>query len=274
MPPPFASDSDSGNDPLDPAVLVRPGCLATLEHLAETGSTMDRAREMARDEALALPAAVVADRQEAGRGRRGARWWQPPGSLATSIVIASGGPDPQPAWSLACGVALAETIRLLEPDARATVRWPNDVEVQGRKLAGILVETVGPGRVIFGVGVNTTGSAAEAPPALRGRLTTLPDVVGRPLPRQRLLATFVPRLLDLISAVTADPALLATRYRPLCSLDGEFITVHSAHGSRAGICRGIAADGGLVLDTPAGRLHVTSGSLTAPGDVWRGDPPP
>jgi hypothetical protein len=61
--------------------------LATFEHVAETDSTMERAREIALDTALALPAAVVADRQSLGRGRRGARWWQPPGSLTTSIVL-------------------------------------------------------------------------------------------------------------------------------------------------------------------------------------------
>jgi BirA family biotin operon repressor/biotin-[acetyl-CoA-carboxylase] ligase len=271
LPPPSASVF--GNDPLDPAVLVRPGCLATLEHVAETDSTMERAREMARDATLPLPAAVVADRQSLGRGRRGARWWQPPGSLATSIVIACGGPNPQPAWSLACGVALAETIRLLEPAARAVVRWPNDVEVRGRKLAGILVETAGTGRAIFGVGVNTTGSTVEAPEALRSRLITLPDIGGRSLPRQRLLAAFVPRLLELLEAVATDPNVLVARYRPLCSLEGDLVTVYAADGSRSGICRGIAADGSLVLDTPIGRLHITSGSLTAPDDVWRGDAP-
>lgn len=270
---PTQSAPASGNDPIDPAVLVRPGCLATFEHVAETASTMERAREIALDAVLALPAAVVADRQSLGRGRRGARWWQPPGSLAASIVIGCGGSGPQPAWSLACGVALAETLRLLEPAAEALVRWPNDVEVQGRKLAGILVETVGTGRAIFGVGVNTTGSAVEAPEALRRRLTTLPDISGRPLPRQRLLAAFVPRLLDLLEAMTADPAVLVTRYRPLCSLEGTFVTVHGAAGGRSGLCRGIAADGALLLDTPSGRLHVTSGSLTALGDVWRGDAP-
>jgi BirA family biotin operon repressor/biotin-[acetyl-CoA-carboxylase] ligase len=270
---PTQSAPVAATDPLDPAVLVRPGCLATLEQVAETTSTMERARQMALDAALPLPAAVVADRQSMGRGRRGARWWQPPGSLAASIVIGCGGAGPRPAWSLACGVALAETIRLLEPAAEARVRWPNDVEVRGRKLAGILVETAGTGRAIFGVGVNTTGTAVEAPEALRGRLTTLPDISGRPLPRQRLLAAFLPRLLALLEAVTADQAVLVARYRPLCSLEGDLVTVHGADGSRAGICRGITADGALVLDTSTGRLHVTSGSLTAPGDVWRGDAP-
>lgn len=260
-------------DPIDPAVLVRPGCLATFEHLDCVCSTMERARDIAADDTLPLPAAVVADRQSLGRGRRGARWWQPPGGLVTSIVIGCRASAPRPAWSLACGVALAETIRLLEPAVRAVVRWPNDVEVEGRKLAGIIVETAGPQRVIIGVGVNTTGSALEAPAALRDRVATLPDITGRPLPRERLLNAFVPRLLTLLEAMATDPAALLTRYRPLCSLDGTIVTVYGADASHTGTCRGIMADGTLVLDTPAGLILFAAGSLTAPGDVWRGDQP-
>lgn len=260
-------------DPIDPALLLRPGCLATFEHLDHVCSTMERARDIAGDDSLPLPAAVVADRQSQGRGRRGARWWQPPGGLVTSIVIGCGAAAPRPAWSLACGVALAETIRLLEPAARAVVRWPNDVEVEGRKLAGIIVETAGPQRVIFGVGVNTTGSAREAPAALRDRVATLPDIIGRPLPRERLLAAFVPRLLDLLEATAAVPTVLLDRYRPLCSLDGAVVTVHGVDASHTGTCRGITADGLLVLDTPTGRMQFAAGSLSAPGDAWQGDPP-
>jgi hypothetical protein len=105
--------------------------------------------------AVVQPAAVIADRQTGGRGRRGAAWWQPTGSLAASLVLdgsaVAGGVTP--IWSLACGVALAETVRDLEPAAAARVRWPNDVEVAGRKLAGILVETAADGLVRGLVGV-------------------------------------------------------------------------------------------------------------------------
>jgi len=263
-------------DVVDPAALVDGGVLAAVEVLAEAASTMDRGRALAEDPAARLPAAVVADVQTHGRGRRAARWWQPPGSLAVSLVI-DGGPagrharGPQPTWSLACGVAVAEAVRLLEPGVAAVVRWPNDVEVEGRKLAGILVETATTGRAIFGIGVNTTGSVREAPAALRHRLVTLPDLTGRPLARQRLLAVLVPRLVDLIAAIDADPAVLAARYRPLCGLDGRPVRVHAGDLVHAGVCRGIAADGGLVIDTDTGRVVVRSGSLTPPGAEWRGE---
>jgi BirA family biotin operon repressor/biotin-[acetyl-CoA-carboxylase] ligase len=262
------------DDPLDPVALVGPGRLAGFQRLAEASSTMDRAREVAADPAAALPYAVVADRQLAGRGQRGARWWQSPGSLAVSLVVATersaGGPPP--AWSLACGVAVAEAIAALEPAATPVVRWPNDVEIGGRKLAGILVEAAARGRAIFGIGVNTTGSAADAPAAIAARVATLPDITGRTVPRQRLLEALVPRLLSLLADVAHDPAVLADRYRPLCALTNRPVTVHVGDTLLVGTCRGIAPDGRLIIDTTAGRQLVASGSLTPPAAVWRGDP--
>ncbi len=254
-------------DPFDPSVLVDPGLLAQLVHFPEAASTMDRARELAADPRAALPLAVVADRQTMGRGRRGAVWWQAPGSLAVSIVVERAAAEP-PTWSLACGVALAESIRRLEPGVAAVVRWPNDVEVAGRKLAGILVETAPGGRAIFGIGVNTTGSAGSAPAALQSRVATLPDLTGRPLERQRLLAEFLPRLFGLLADMAHDPAVLGSRYRPLCCLAGRQVTVYLGDRLETGLCGGIAADGRLVLDTPSGQLLIASGSLTPPADVW------
>ena len=272
---PSPSPPPDSPDRLDPDVLVAPALLARLVHVAEAGSTMDLARARATESHAVLPLAVVADRQTMGRGRRGAGWWQPPGSLAVSLVIETAAfadsAFPQAAWSLACGVAVAESIRRLAPAVATHVRWPNDVEVAGRKLAGILLETAAGGsRVIFGIGVNTTGTAAAAPPALAHRVATLPDLTGTSLDRQPLIAELVPRLFTLLTAMAADPEALAVRYRPLCCLTGRSVTVHVGHERHTGICQGIAADGRLLLDTPAGRLGLASGSLTPPADVWPG----
>jgi BirA family biotin operon repressor/biotin-[acetyl-CoA-carboxylase] ligase len=260
-------------DRIDAEALCATAGLGTFEHLPAVASTMDRARELAAEPGCRLPAVVVADGQTSGRGRQGAGWWQFPGSLATSVVVdpgVFGARAPPTVWSLACGVAVAESVAALAPPLSPSVRWPNDVEVAGRKLAGILVETAARGRVIFGVGVNTTGSARDAPPPLDDRVVTLPDLTGVALPRHRLLAEFLPRLFGLLAETATDPRGLLPRYRPRCSLDGQPVTVHRGGDRVAGICRGIAADGALIIDTPDGRVHVTSGSLTDPADVWRG----
>ena len=276
-PRPAAGGVDT--EPFDRAAVERATGLAAIEVLAEVTSTMERARGLAAEPSVGLPLAVLADRQTAGRGRRGAGWWQAPGSLAMSLVVDAarvGGVETTrvtPLWSLACGVALAESLALIEPSVGARVRWPNDVVAGGRKLAGILVETAPGGRVIFGVGVNTTGSAADAPESLRGRVGTLPDITGRSLPRAQLLGIFVPRLFSLLGETSRDPGVLVERYRPLCSLVGTVVTVHRDDGRRlVGVCHGIDADGALVLDTAAGMMHLVSGSLTDPADVWRSAP--
>jgi len=260
-------------DRFDAGLLLAAG-LAHVVHVEEAGSTMDLARRLAGDPAAPLPLAVVVDRQTSGRGRRGAGWWQAPGSLATSLVVAgqpeTAGAGPTPNWSLACGVAVAEAIRRLEPGVAAVVRWPNDVEVEGRKLAGMLVETVAGGRAIFGIGVNSAGSAALAPAAIRERIVTLPDLTGRSLPRRRLLAEIVPRLFGLLAELATDPAAVVGRYRPLCSLTDRPVTVHVGGRRHTGLCRGIDAEGRLVVETAAGRQRFASGSLTPPEDVWPG----
>lgn len=260
-------------DPIEEAWLRAAAGLATAEVVAEAPSTMDRARDIAADPHSRLPAVVIAGRQTDGRGRRGAVWWQPPGSLAVSLVLDGvvGGGGVKPTWSLACGVALTETIRDLEPAVEARVRWPNDVEVAGRKLAGILVESVAAGRVVFGVGVNTSGRGEDAPEPLRSRVVTLPDVTGRTMPRQRLLAALVPRLLELLGRLAVEPRTLSRRYRPLCSLTGSTVRVFVGDTIHAGVCRGIDDGGGLIIETETGRTVVRSGSLTPPGDEWRGD---
>jgi len=241
---------------------------------AEAPSTMVEAAAVAAAGA-GLPAVVVAVRQSQGRGRRDAGWWQAADSLAASLVLAPPGADgPRPSWSLACGVAVAETLRAVEPGIEARVRWPTDIEVHGRKLAGILVEVTTAGRVIFGIGINTAGHAIDAPEPLRQRLVTVPDLVGRSLDHTTVLAGILPRLVGLITEMAADPEALVRRYAPLCGLAGRHVVLHDDarnHGDlrHEGTCRGIGADGGLVLETGAGLRRFITGSLTAPGDVWR-----
>lgn len=276
------------------------GC-RTLLHLDQTGSTMDAARQLVEAGVAPLPALVVADRQSAGRGRRGNEWWQPSGGLAATVVHDVGflgGDSPPAAWSIACGVAVAEAIMSIHPGLTATVKWPNDVLVGERKLAGCLVETMPRGRgptgrpaddttsidaarpaqggagavfsgsraVLFGIGVNTTGRSTEAPPELRLRVATLPDLIGQAVPREEILAGILPRLESLCREIAVRPAVLVERFEPLCALSGRLVALHTSIPEGCAVvrgrCLGIDTDGALRLLTERGVERFVSGSLS------------
>ena len=144
-------------------------------HLRRTDSTNTRARELA---ARGAPQGtlVTAAEQTAGRGRQGRSWSAPPGrSLLCSVVIR----EPPRLLPLAAGVAVAEVAAAAGAPAR--LKWPNDVLVDGRKLAGILVEGRPQDRwAVVGVGLNVAVREADFPPELRGLAATLglePDAI-------------------------------------------------------------------------------------------------
>jgi BirA family transcriptional regulator, biotin operon repressor / biotin---[acetyl-CoA-carboxylase] ligase len=134
-------------------------------HLQTTGSTNDRARELA---ASGAPhgALVTTDVQTAGRGRQGRTWVAPAGSsLLLSLVLR----EFDPLVSLRAGLAVAD---LAGADAR--VKWPNDVLLEGRKIAGVLVEArPQEGWAVLGIGVNAALDVADLPPELRETAGTL-----------------------------------------------------------------------------------------------------
>ena len=143
---------------------------------------------------------VFALEQTAGRGRFGARWWSPPGaSLLFSVALWPRRAHASPALlTFAGAVAVAETLhRLYGIEAR--IRWPNDVVVGGRKIAGVLVEARSASRVkplaILGVGVNLTVKVAEMPPELVSIATSVAVETGS-APDQNLTARTLLRCLD------------------------------------------------------------------------------
>jgi BirA family transcriptional regulator, biotin operon repressor / biotin---[acetyl-CoA-carboxylase] ligase len=139
-------------------------------------------------------AVAVADEQTEGRGRLGRQWLAPAGtSLLVSVLLR---PDVEPArlpeLSLvagrACAEAIAETAEL-----ETEVKFPNDVLVRGRKVAGILAEA-SEGRVVLGIGVNVSQSAGELPAESRTPATSLLLETGREVDRAELLVALLDRL--------------------------------------------------------------------------------
>jgi BirA family biotin operon repressor/biotin-[acetyl-CoA-carboxylase] ligase len=149
-----------------------------IEILRETGSTSaDLAARLARGEQVAEGHWLVADRQTAGRGRMGREWHDSAGNFMGSTVVHLRAGDPAPeTLALVAGLAVHDLVapRLTQAPM---LKWPNDLQVAGAKLAGILLERTGEA-VIVGIGVNLV----EAP-ALAGRATTSLFALGAPSQR-------------------------------------------------------------------------------------------
>jgi BirA family biotin operon repressor/biotin-[acetyl-CoA-carboxylase] ligase len=139
-------------------------------HLRRADSTNERARELAANGAP-HGTLVTAGEQTAGRGRQGRTWTAPAGrALLCSLLLR----DPPRLLPLAAGVAVADLVEGLVPGAEAKLKWPNDVLVGGRKVAGILVE----GRpqeswAVVGIGLNVAVRSEDFPGELRARAGTL-----------------------------------------------------------------------------------------------------
>jgi len=139
-------------------------------------------------------AAVAADEQTEGRGRLGRRWEAPAGrAILCSVLLRPSVPMPVwPELSLVAGEAVASALRA-EAGIAASLRHPNDVVVEGRKLAGILAEAK-TGRVVLGIGVNVNQAADELPTETVKPPTSLRVELGRELDRAPLLAAILAEL--------------------------------------------------------------------------------
>ena len=208
---------------------------------------------------------MFADEQTAGRGRRGHTWFSPPGSgLYVSVVLAPGRArvDPERATrllTLAVGVALADAVEAAA-GLRVDLKWPNDLYVARRKLAGILAEAAGDA-VVVGYGVNVT--AASFPPDLRDRATSLESELGRACDRAVLfaetLAALDARYADLLEG--RFDAILDAWRRRAPSAHGGRVRWTTPDGEASGVTAGIDDEGALLVRVGERIERIVAGEL-------------
>ena len=228
-------------------------------------SSLDRPGERADAGARSEGLVVVADQQTAGRGRRGHTWFSPPGSgLYVSVVLAPATARVDPAratmlLTLAAGVALAEGIEAAT-GLRVDLKWPNDLQVSRRKLAGILAEAAGT--VVVGYGINVAATAF--PPELRDRATSLESELGRVADRYHVLVETLGALSSRYEDLLAgrfDAILDAWRVRAP-DASGARVAWMTAAGERSGVTAGIDDRGALLVRDGEAMERIVSGEVT------------
>ena len=230
---------------------------------ASLPSTMDAAAALAH-EGAPHGVVVAAEQQTAGRGRRGTTWESPAGAgLYFSLIMRPHIPSPKSQAlslvTLAAGVGVRDGVAAatgLAPD----LKWPNDLLVNRRKLAGILAEGLAIGTpqqaVIIGVGLNV--QPAAYPPEVSRRATSLEGELGRPVDRDALLSAVLAGLQDRLARLEQSPGDILQAWRAASP---------SANGTRVewddrnGVTAGIADDGALLIRTSAGTERVIAGEL-------------
>ncbi len=238
-----------------------PGFEGEVVVAATTRSTNDDARAAAAAGAPPL-STFVAEAQTAGRGRGGRAWHSPPGeNLHLSFLIRPGwAPAASAPFALVVGLAVAEEIDHRLGATRAGVKWPNDVQVDGLKIAGVLLEaSVQDGRMkslVVGIGVDV--HAASFPPELAQVATSLALLGAVDRDRTVLAAALVARVAAASVTFGVEgiaPFLPSLRARD--ALLGRPVRVEG----RSGIARGIDDQGRLLLEDEGGLAPIVAGHV-------------
>lgn len=232
-----------------------------IERIVETGSTnADVAQRARAGEAEGL--VLVTDHQAAGRGRLDRVWTTPPGTALTfSVLLRPGVPVERWPWlPLLTGVSVVYAVRGVA-GGDPSLKWPNDVLLDGRKLAGILLERVETplgAAAVIGVGINTGMTSDQLPVDTATSLT----VAGRPVEHDALLDRFLSELDKRVDAWSRHPELVREQYVHHCDTIGREVDVHLPGGGHLlGRASGIDADGRLEVTTGEGTVPVGAGDV-------------
>lgn len=242
----------------------------TVRWVAETGSTNSDAMALARD-GSAEGVVVVADHQRAGRGRQGRTWMAPPGSSLLVSVLLRPPSAIAGVVAMAAGLAMADAVDdVAAPAVPARLKWPNDLVVDDRKLAGILAEADWPAgstasggwreprpterlAVVVGVGINVNWPA-DLPEDLADTAVALNHLVGHDVDRADLLAAYLRRMEALYAGLlsSGSTAALLDAWRARSATLGRQVRVDLGDTDVEGTAVDVSPEGHLVVETPDG----------------------
>jgi BirA family biotin operon repressor/biotin-[acetyl-CoA-carboxylase] ligase len=209
----------------------------TVEHVAETGST----NADLLDGAASRPdrSVLVADHQTAGRGRLDRRWEAPAGSNLLVSLLFTVVPDNPGALVRRVSLAAVDAVRSLGVGGDVRLKWPNDVVLDGAKVAGVLAQRDTSGAVVVGIGINIGWNPDGA--------ARLGDEVGR--------VELLSALLEAFDASPSDADALRLRYREELATLGQRVRAEMPSGDVIGTATDVTIGGQLVVLADDGRVH-------------------
>ncbi|MEN6374739.1 MAG: biotin--[acetyl-CoA-carboxylase] ligase [Smithella sp.] len=235
---------------------------------ASTDSTNNRAKELAAQGA-AEGVLVIAEEQAHGRGRLDRPWFSPGGENIYASFILRPSLPPSTASRMVLLTAVAAAEALMETTGlRATIKWPNDILVNGRKIVGILlemsVEMDAIDYMIVGLGINVNSSAERFPRNSRKNITSVLMETGKPFSRVHLLVRFLELFEERYNALEDSgfkPVI--ARWKTLTDIMGKKATIKTLNGSYQGVITDMDHDGFLIIRNDQGsETRLFSGDIT------------
>lgn len=229
--------------------------LGDIRYFDSIGSTNNEALAWATSDAKDL-SLVIADEQTAGRGRLDRKWYTPPGAALAFSLILRPTADEKPHLTRIVGLAaLAVADALRTRGLVAQVKWPNDVLLNGRKVAGILIESVWSGEdvdyLVIGIGVNVLKGAVPSADLLQFPATSLEESLGPAVERDKVLHDILAGIIALRPHLGTDSFI--TSWEKALAFRGEQVQVEEGNGtSITGKLLGLESDGSLRLSNEAG----------------------
>ncbi|MFX1576545.1 MAG: biotin--[acetyl-CoA-carboxylase] ligase [Promethearchaeota archaeon] len=212
---------------------------------------------------------VLADEQTAGKGRLDRSWHSPQGGLYFSLLVRPMTIEASktPLITLTTGIALAQVFQSAL-GVKAVLKWPNDVLLDNRKVAGILVESTFIETdiefAVIGIGINVNSTRTDFPETLSPFAITLQDKLNRPVDTPRLFGYLISQL-EFWYMKLRDKGFKAIEphYQQLCITLGKTVIIDLGNTQVTGLAKELASDGGLVLQTSEGRQIIRSGDVVS-----------
>jgi len=255
--------------------LVDCGWIESIEFRETTPSTNDLAKQLIQQQAgqalptdftQSCPKLVLTSTQTSGRGQKSRTWWSGQGSLTFSLIETMCEPILPLTTGLATALALTEVLNEVATNIEARIKWPNDLYLEGRKMAGILVESAHWADTNFqvvGVGINVNNVLQDLPAEIRTSATSLTECTGQHYD----LTSFLVRWLEHYFAAqklrqTDSQQLITTCLERSQMALGQTITLNLPTGRQIhGEFAGLSARGGILLNQSGQQHEFLSATL-------------